>query len=79
MTFGVYAGEGDPSAADALTGKESRTEIVDITIGLEKASILCYLCLKDMVPPDYGQDRLDDIIGQERRHIIQLNGILGKL
>ena len=55
------------------------TEIVDIAIDLEKESILFYLGLKDLVPPEYGRDKLDEIIGQERRHIIQLNGIRKKL
>ena len=75
----THGGEGDPSAADALTGEESMSDIVDIAIGLEKESILFYLGLKDLVPPEHGQDKLDEIIGQERRHIIQLNGIRKKL
>jgi len=75
----THGGEGDPSAADALTGKSSMNEIVNIAIGLEKESILFYLGLKDLVPPEFGQDKLDEIIGQERRHIIQLNGIRKKL
>ena len=75
----THGGEGSPAAADALTGKESIKEIVDIAIGLEKESILFYLGLKDLVPPKYGQDKLDKIIGEERRHIIQLNALRKKL
>jgi rubrerythrin len=74
-----HGGEGSPSAADALTGNESIKEIIDIAIGLEKESILFYLGLKDLVPPQYGQDKLDNIIAEERRHIIQLNSIRHKL
>ena len=74
-----HRGEGNPAVADSLTGEESIAEIVDIAIGLEKESILFYLGLKDLVPPDYGRDKLDGIIGEERRHIIQLNGIRRKL
>ena len=75
----THGGEGSPTAADALTGKESIQEIIKIAIGLEKESILFYLGLKDMVPPKFGRDKLDQIINEERRHIIQLNGILNTL
>ena len=74
----THGGEGSPQAADALTGKESMEEIIDIAIGLEKESILFYLGMKDLVPPKYGQDKLDDIIREERRHIIQLNSMRKK-
>lgn len=74
-----HGGEGSPSAADSLTGEESITDIVNIAIGLEKESILFYLGLKDLVPPDLGSEKLDEIIAEERRHIIQLNGIRKKL
>jgi rubrerythrin len=73
-----HKGEGSPAAADALSGEESIAEILDIAIGLEKESILFYLGLRDLVPPKYGQARLDEIIHEERRHIIQLDGIRGK-
>jgi rubrerythrin len=75
----THGGEGSPSAADALTGSESLKEIIDIAIGLEKESILFYLGLKDFVPPKHGQDKLDEIIAEERRHIIQLNAVRQKL
>lgn len=74
-----HGGEGSPAAADALTGDESIADIIDIAIGLEKESILFYLGLKDLVSASLGSDKLDDIIAEERRHIIQLNGILKKL
>jgi rubrerythrin len=70
-----HGGEGSPRAADALTGKESIKEIIDIAIGLEKESVLFYIGLIDMVPPKYGQDKLNDIISEERKHIIQLNSL----
>jgi rubrerythrin len=74
-----HKGEGSPAAAELLTGKESIAEIVDIAIGLEKESILFYIGLKDLVPPNLGQDKLDEIISEERQHIIQLNKIRSKL
>lgn len=75
----MHGGEGSPSAADALTGEESILEIIDIAIGLEKESILFYLGLKDLVPSSLGQDRVFEIIDQERQHIVQLNGFRKKL
>ena len=73
-----HGGEGSPTVADSLTGEESMSEIIDIAIGLEKESILFYLGLKDMVPPKYGQDKIDQIILEERRHVIQLTAFRKK-
>ena len=75
----TLGGEGKPSAADSLTGKESLEDILNTAIGLEKDSILFYIGLKDMVPPKYGQDRIDHIIKEERQHVAQLKGILAKV
>ena len=57
-----HGGEGDPPAAEKLTGKESLADILNIAIGLEKESILFYLGLKEMVPERLGRTRLDDIV-----------------
>jgi rubrerythrin len=75
----TIGGEGSPSAADALTGSETLEEILTTAIGLEKDSILFYVGLKDLVPPKYGQEKIDDIIRQERKHVAQLTGHLNKL
>jgi len=75
----TQGGEGSPSAVDSLTGDETLEEILNIAIGLEKESILFYLGLKDMVPPKYGQDKIDEVIREERKHIAQLTSVLGKI
>jgi rubrerythrin len=75
----THGGEGSPAAAEALTGNESILEIIDIAIWLEKESILFYIGLKDLVPPKFGQDRLNKIIGQEQKHVVQLNVYRRKL
>ena len=75
----THGGEGSPTAADSLTGNEPIQEIIDIAIGLEKESILFYLGLKDFVPPEYGQDKLDRIIREEQRHIVQLKSFRKKV
>jgi rubrerythrin len=75
----THGGEGSPSAADSLTGTETMEELLTTAIGLEKESVLFYLGIKDIVSPEYGLERIDDIIREERGHIAQLNGLLGKL
>jgi len=72
-------GEGSPAAADSLSGKESITEIIDIVIGLEKKSILFYIGLKDMIPPQYGHQQIEKIIKEEQKHVAQLNALRRKL
>ena len=72
----THGGEGSPKTADALTGKETMKEILEIALGLEKESILFYVGLREMVPPEYGRDRLDDIIKEEQRHVIQISSLL---
>ncbi len=73
-----HGGEGDPDVAGRLTRDDSIEDIVKLAIMLEKESILFYLGLKDLVPPKLGQDKIDDIIREEQKHIIQLNGFLKK-
>jgi len=71
-----HGGEGSPVVADALTGEEKMDEIITTAIGLEKESILFYVGLKDLVPLKYGREEIDEIIREERRHIVQLNAFL---
>jgi rubrerythrin len=75
----TLGGEGSPKVADALTGDETLEDILRIAVGLEKDAILFYLGLKDMVPPKYGQEKIDDIIREEKRHVAQLTGLLRKI
>jgi rubrerythrin len=75
----TMGGEGSPSVADSLTGDESLEEILRTAVGLEKDAILFYLGIKDLMPTQDGQDRIDEIIRQERRHVAQLSNLLEKL
>jgi rubrerythrin len=75
----TMGGEGSPSAADALTGDETLEEILQTAVGLEKDTILFYLGIKDLIPVQSGQDRIEEIIREERRHVIQLTNVLKKL
>jgi len=74
-----HGGEGSPDAINSLTGKETMEEIISTAIGLEKDSILFYLGLRDLVPPKFGRDKIDDIIREERKHIVQLTYLLRKI
>ncbi|MBW2603901.1 MAG: ferritin family protein [Deltaproteobacteria bacterium] len=75
----TMGGEGSPSVADSLTGDETLEEILQTAVGLEKDSILFYLGIKDLLPSQSGQDRIDTIIREERRHVAQLSNLLEKL
>jgi rubrerythrin len=75
----TMGGEGSPSAADSLTGDETLEEILQTAIGLEKDTILFYLGIKDLIPLQSGHNRIDEIIREERRHVIQLSNLLKKL
>lgn len=75
----AHGGEGDPKVAEGLTEDQPMKEILKIAISLEKESILFYLGIKNLLPPKYGQDKIDDIIKEEQRHIAQLNTFLKKI
>lgn len=52
-----------------LANLESIEEILKAAIGLEKDSIVFYLGIKKMVPPDLGKEKIEHIIAQEMEHI----------
>ena len=74
----AHGGEGAPDAAARLTGDETMAQIVETAIGLEKESILFYIGLKDIVPPELGQEKIDAIIEDKKKHFAQLSGFLKK-
>ncbi|MHC4098116.1 MAG: ferritin-like domain-containing protein [Planctomycetota bacterium] len=63
----VFGPESNP--IQEFTGKEKRTEILTMAIEKEKDTITYYKGLKDFVLPQNGQDKLDDIIEEEWKHI----------
>jgi rubrerythrin len=68
-----YAFDINRDPAEAITGKESLDAIFSTAIGLEKDSIAFYLGLRDLVPPAFGKDRVNDIVKQEMQHIAWLS------
>jgi rubrerythrin len=66
-SLAVFGIRQEPS--DELTGKESIVDVLKKAIEKEKDSIVYYTGLKDFVPVQAGQDKIDDIIKEEMRHI----------
>jgi rubrerythrin len=62
-----------------LTGKESTRELLEIAINAERNSILYYVGLKEMVPTEVGQDKVEAIIREEVGHAAELRRQLAAL
>lgn len=62
-----------PDPADELSGKEDGVDVLIRAIAKEKDSIVFYNGLKDFVPANVAEDRIDDVIKEEMRHIRVLN------
>jgi len=73
----VFDLKGDP-AAD-VSENTSLPSILETAIGLEKDSVVFYLGIKEAMPPDLGQEKLDDIIREEMGHIASLTQQLAAL
>lgn len=74
-----HGGEGNPDILALFNGEETIVEILATAIDLEKESILFYIGLMDMVPPKYGREKINEIIGEEKMHVAQLTGYLKKV
>lgn len=74
----AHKGEGDPSRRDELSGSETLAEIIETAIDLEERSILFYVGIQDAMPRDLGADTVERIITEEKKHVVQLNGMLKK-
>lgn len=65
-----YRVEGSPSAAQSLTGAESLKDILRTGLSLEKESVLLYLGIKDAVAGQEAKDAIQNIIDEEKSHIV---------
>jgi len=74
-----HGGEGAPSAAESLSGKESMEDILLMAVGLEEKSIAFYVGAMDMVPKNLGKAQVQDIITEEKNHVAALVAELKKL
>jgi rubrerythrin len=59
--------------SEKLTGKESVEQIFTMAIQVEKDSIIFYIGLKDYVARFAGQDKVQNVIEEEKKHIVFLN------
>ncbi len=75
----MSGGEGSLQAIESLSGNESLPQILNIAITLEKESILYYIGLKDIVPSESAKRKIDEIISEEKNHIVTLKKELDSL
>ncbi len=66
----------DDHPANLLTGAESVEQILRLAISMEKEAILFYLGLKEIMPPDWGRDKVQAIIEEEKSHVVMLTNQL---
>ena len=66
-------GEHFKSPLDRLSGNETIKEILEIAIDGEKASMLFYTGLKELVPNRANKDLIETIIKEEFGHLVALN------
>ena len=73
----VFDIRGDPS--EFIQPGTTLEAIFHKAIGLEKDSIVFYLGIRRMVPPELGEAKIDDIVVEEMGHITLLSGKLAEL
>lgn len=73
----VFDTRQDPT--EWLTGKETKEDILRAAIGYEKDSVIFYLGIKDVVPPELGKDKIDAILKEEMSHVADLSDELASL
>ena len=61
------------SPLEKLSGNETIKEILEIAIDGEKASMLFYTGLKELVPNRANNDQIEAIIKEEYSHVVALN------
>jgi rubrerythrin len=74
-----HGGEGNPDILSFFNGQETMEEIIATAIDFEKSSILFYRGIEEMVPVEYGRDKISGIIEEEKAHVTQLNTFLEKI
>ena len=63
----------DARPEDLLADCEDLQEILRKAIGMERDSIAFYLGIKEMVPPEQGRDKIEDIVREEMGHVAMLS------
>ena len=73
------SGEGSAEAEEELNAKSKLADILRIACEREKQSILLYLGLRDMAGTPADREKIDFIIGEERKHLATLSAKLKEL
>jgi rubrerythrin len=63
----VFSNIDDPS--DKIKADASVIEIIDMAITFEKDTIIYFAAIKDLVPEDFGKNKIDSLIKEEISHI----------
>ena len=66
-------GEHIKSPLERISGNETIKEILEIAIDGEKASMLFYIGLKELVPNRANKDQIEAVIKEEFSHLVALN------
>ncbi len=65
--------------SEAQTPPSAIEDILNMAIDAEKNSITFYIGMRDLVPDKRGKERLDNIIKEEKSHIVLLSTRLAKI
>ncbi|NOZ21883.1 MAG: rubrerythrin [Planctomycetes bacterium] len=69
----------ESQAADIARNCRSAREILQVALRFEKDSVLMFQALKEGTKPEWGQEKIDYLIGAEMEHIRKINALLEKL
>lgn len=72
QALGDYQGGEGSIKFVTITANQRLLDVIDLAIELEKKSILFYVGLKGFVPDDLGKEKIDFIIEEEKKHLMQL-------
>jgi len=71
-----YRVEGSRKVAAGMKGDEPLADVLRLAIGLEKEAVLFYLGIKDVLSSPEDKAKVDQVIAEEKKHIVTLAGEL---
>lgn len=70
-----HGGEGSRDMAVGLTGTESLDEVLRLALDAEQKAILFYVGLRDLLRLPGDREKIEEIIGEEKKHVVVLHNI----
>ncbi|MBN1165213.1 MAG: ferritin family protein [Candidatus Krumholzibacteriota bacterium] len=64
----------EEEAEKLAAGVESEIEALKIALAFEKDTILFFQTMKSMTRENLGQDKIDQLIAEEQKHVIRISG-----